>query len=67
MFALGLVAGVALGGYAAAQRSHMKRLGSYAHRMGDELAAMGTDEEAEPAGVDTTTRSNHRRKATSEV
>jgi hypothetical protein len=67
MFALGLVAGVALGGYAVAQRSHMKRLGSYAHRMGDELAATGTDEEVEPAGVDTTTRSNHRRKATSEV
>lgn len=67
MLALGLVAGAALGGYAVAQRSQMKRLASYAHGMGDELASMGSDEEVNPVSVDTSTRSNHRRKATSEV
>jgi predicted ATP-grasp superfamily ATP-dependent carboligase len=67
MLALGLVAGAALGGYAVAQRSQMKRLASYAHRMGDEMAAMGSVDAVKPVAVDTSTRSNHRRKATSEV
>jgi hypothetical protein len=65
MLALGLVAGAAIGGYAVSQRSHMKRLAGYAHRMGDELAAAG-DVDGEPVAV-TTHRLNHRRKATSEV
>jgi len=65
MLALGLVAGAAIGGYAVSQRSHMKRLSDYAHRMGDELAGPDTDED-NPVAV-TTHRSNHRRKATSEV
>ncbi len=67
MLALGVVAGAAIGGYAVTQRSHMKRLASYAHRMGDELAAMSSDEAVKPVAVDSSTRSNHRRKATSEV
>ena len=67
MLALGLVAGAALGGYAVSQRSHMKRLSDYAHRMGDQLANSETLDEDEPAPVVTTHRSNHRRKATSEV
>jgi hypothetical protein len=65
MLALGLIAGLAIGGYAVAQRSHMKRLAGYVQRMGNELAAAGEPED-EPVGV-TTHRSNHRRKATSEV
>jgi hypothetical protein len=65
MLALGLVAGAAIGGYAVSQRSHMKRLSDYAHRMGDELSGPNTDED-NPVAV-TTHRSNHRRKATSEV
>ena len=65
MLALGLVAGAAIGGYAVSQRSHMKRLSDYAHRMGDELSGADTDED-NPVAV-TTQRSNHRRKATSEV
>jgi hypothetical protein len=65
MLALGLVAGAAIGGYAVSQRSHMKRLSDYAHRMGDELSGADTDED-NPVAV-TTHRSNHRRKATSEV
>ena len=65
MLALGLVAGVAIGGYAMSQRSHMKRLSDYAHRMGDELSGTDSDED-NPVAV-TTHRSNHRRKATSEV
>ncbi|MDQ2942067.1 MAG: hypothetical protein M3R21_00155 [Candidatus Dormibacteraeota bacterium] len=67
MLTIGLVAGAALGGYAVAQRSHMKRLASYAHRMGDELAAMSSVERVKPVAVHTSPRSNHRRKATSEV
>jgi hypothetical protein len=67
MLALGLVAGAALGGYAVTHRSHMKRLAAYAHRMGDELAAVGSVEAVKPVAVDSSTRSNHRRKATSEV
>lgn len=65
MLAVGLVAGAAIGGYAVSRQSQMKRLASYAHRMGDELAAMGTDEE--PVAVVTSSRSNHRRKATAGV
>jgi hypothetical protein len=64
MLALGLVAGAAIGGYAVSQRSHMKRLSDYAHGMGNEFAP-DTDED-NPVAV-TTHRSNHRRKATSEV
>ncbi len=62
MLALGLVAGAAIGGYAVTQRAQMKRLAKHARRMGDELAAMGDGDVVKP-----TTRSNHRRKATSEV
>jgi hypothetical protein len=65
MLAVGLLAGLAIGGYAVAQRAQMKRLAGYVHRMGDELAAAGEPED-EPVAV-TTHRSNHRRKATSEV
>jgi uncharacterized protein YneF (UPF0154 family) len=65
MLALGLVAGAAIGGYAVSQRAQMKRLAKHARRMGDELAAMGQDEVNQPAA--STSRSNHRRKATSEV
>jgi len=65
MLALGLVAGAVIGGYAVSQRSHMRRLSDYAHRMGDELAGSDTDDD-NPVAV-TTHRSNHRRKATSEV
>jgi hypothetical protein len=65
MLALGLVAGAALGGYAVSQRSHMKRLSDNAHRMGNEFAPDEGDEADEP--VVTTHRSNHRRKATTEV
>jgi hypothetical protein len=65
MLGLGLLAGLAIGGYAVAQRSQMKRLAGYVHRIGDELAAAGEPED-EPVAV-TTHRSNHRRKATSEV
>jgi hypothetical protein len=66
MLALGLVAGAALGGYAVSQRSQMKRLAAAAHRMGDELADMGRLD-IKPSPVVTTHRSNHRRKAASEV
>ena len=65
MLAFGLVAGAALGGYAVSQRTQMKRLSTYAHRMGDELASMGGVEAVEPVAV--TSSSNHRRKATSAV
>jgi hypothetical protein len=65
MLALGLVAGAAIGGYAVSQRSHMKRLSEYAHRTGDELTNTDSDD-TNPVAV-TTHRSNHRRKATSEV
>jgi hypothetical protein len=67
MLALGLVAGAALGGYAVSQRSQMKRLAMYAHRMGDEMAVMGRDEAVKPVAVVTSHPSNYRRKATSEV
>lgn len=64
MLAIGLVAGVAIGGYTVSQWSHMRRLAGYAHRMGDELGDMATDEAERPP---TATRSNHRRKAAAEV
>ena len=67
MLALGLFAGAALGGYAVSQRSQMKRLAAAAHRMGDELFEMGRLDAAKAVPVVTTRRSNHRRKATSEV
>ena len=67
MLALGLVAGAALGGYAVSQRSQMRRLAKYAHRMGDEMAARGKDDDVKTVAVATTTRSNHRRKAASGV
>jgi hypothetical protein len=66
MLAIGLVAGAAIGGYAVTQRSQMRRLAIHAHRMGDELAAMGS-EAVRPVSDVPSTRSNHRRKATSEV
>jgi hypothetical protein len=65
MLAIGLVAGAALGGYAVTQRSRMKKLAMYAHRMGDELAGM--DGEADEPVAVVTSRSNHRRKTTSRV
>ena len=67
MLALGLVAGVAIGGYAVSRRSHMKRLASYAHRMGDELDAMGETDDAKPVAEATSRRSDHRPKAGSKV
>ena len=67
MLAMGLVAGAAIGGYAMTQRSQMKRLATYAHRMGDELAAMGMPEAVKPVVVVMSPRSTHRRKAASEV
>jgi hypothetical protein len=62
MLALGLVAGAAIGGYAVSQRGQMKRLSAYVRRMGDGFADMGA-----PEAELTVPRSNHRRKATSEV
>jgi hypothetical protein len=62
MLALGLVAGAAIGGYAVTQRTEMKRLAKHARRMGEELSAMGDVDVVKPPS-----RSNHRRKATSEV
>jgi hypothetical protein len=67
MLALGLVAGAAIGGYAVSQRSQVERLAPAAHRMGDELADMGRRDAAKAVPVVTTHRSNHRRKAASEV
>jgi hypothetical protein len=67
MLGLGLVAGAAIGGYAMSQRSQMMRLAVYAHRMGDELDAMGRVETVRPAVAVTSTRSNHRRVAATEV
>lgn len=64
MLALGLVAGAAIGGYAVSQRAEIKRLAKKVRHIGDELAAAAEDEADEPAVA---TRSNHRRKATSEV
>jgi hypothetical protein len=67
MLAVGLVAGAAIGGYAVSRQTQMKKLATYAHRMGDELAAMGTDEVIKPVDRVMSGRSNHRRKAASEV
>jgi hypothetical protein len=67
MLAVGLVAGAALGGYAASQRSQMRRLAKQAHRMGDQLAAMGRVEAVKSVEVVQSSRSNHRRKASAEV
>jgi hypothetical protein len=58
VFAIGLIAGAALGGYALSQRSPLRRFGQGT----DWLEDQGT----EPVSV-TTHRSNHRQKATSEV
>jgi hypothetical protein len=66
MLALGLVAGAALGGYAVSQRSQMKRLAIYASRKTHEFGRMGDSEDQAVATV-TVPRSNHGRKATSEV
>jgi len=66
MLALGLVAGAAIGGYAVSQRSQLKRLSAYVRQMGDGLTDLGTPE-AKTVAVVTVPRSNHRRKATSEV
>ena len=68
MMAVGLAAGVAIGGYVASRKSsQMKRLATYAHRMGDELEAMGSVETVRPAADVSSSRSNHRRKAAAEV
>lgn len=58
VFAIGLIAGAAIGGYALSQRSILRRLGGDTDWMDDQ----GT----EPVSV-TTHRSNHRPKATAEV
>jgi hypothetical protein len=67
MLTLGLVAGVAIGGYAVSQRSRINQLAMHAHRMRDEIAAMGRGDAVKPMAVVTASRSNHRRKAASEV
>jgi hypothetical protein len=66
MLALGLVAGAALGGYAVSQRAQIKRLAAYARRMRYDFAGSG-ELGHESVAVATPRRSNHRRKATSEV
>ena len=65
MLALGLLAGAAIGGYAMTQRSRVKRVSDYSPRMSDEMAVSDHDDD-NPIAV-TTHRSNHRRKAISEV
>jgi hypothetical protein len=68
MLMLGLVAGAAIGGYAVSQRQQMKRLlAGQAQRMGDELSAMGAGEPVDSVAAVASDRSNHRRKAASEV
>jgi hypothetical protein len=66
MLAVGLVTGVAIGAYAAAQRSQMKRLVNYAHRLGDELSDRD-EAPATPLAAVASPRSNHRRKAVVKV
>jgi hypothetical protein len=66
MLAIGLVLGTALGAFAASQRWQMERLARHANGMGAELAAMDGDEPERSGGV-TYPRSNHRRKAATEV
>ena len=65
MLVVGLVLGTALGAFAASQKWQMERLARHTGRMDDELAAM--DREIEPKLGVSSLRSNHRRKATSEV
>lgn len=65
MLALGLVAGAVIGGYVVSQRSLLKRLSDYTHRIGDELPSSDSDDD-NPVAV-RTHPSNHRRKTTSEV
>ena len=65
ILAIGLVAGAAIGGYAVSQRAEMKRLAKRVHRIGDELAEAAGDEADKH--ITTTQRSNHRRKAATEV
>ena len=66
MLVLGLVAGAALGGYAMSQRSQLKRFATYAGRVREAMARMGRSE-LESVDTAKTPRTNHRRKATSEV
>jgi hypothetical protein len=66
MLTLGLVTGVAIGGYAVSQRSQIKRLSNYAHRLGDELSGE-VEAPAKPIAVVTSPRSNHRRKTAVKV
>src|ERR1700686_2005895 len=58
ILAVGLLAGAAIGGYAMAQRSTMRRLARQAYRMGDGLASMGGIQVIRPPSV-TSPRSNH--------
>jgi hypothetical protein len=67
MLALGFVAGAAAGGYAVSQRWRLKGLAKYAQRIRDMRTAMGMHEGDDGATIVTVPRSNHRRKATSEV
>jgi len=66
MLALGLIAGAAVGGYAVSQRWRLKRLSDHALRLPELRREMGT-RDGEEATTVTIPRSNHRRKATSEV
>jgi len=66
MLALGLLAGAALGGYAVSQRTQIKRLAVYAGQMRDDFAGNG-ERAHKTVAVGNPRRSNHRRKATSEV
>jgi hypothetical protein len=66
-FAAGLFLG-AIGSYVVTQRSEIKRMGIRALAWREELlGAPGTIEAAKPASVNTSHRSNHRRKAAAEV
>jgi hypothetical protein len=67
MLGAGLVIGMAIGAYAASQKWQMERLARHAHRIGDELYAMDKNGEPKPNAEVTFPRSNHRRKAASEV
>jgi hypothetical protein len=64
MLAFGLVVGAAVGGYAVSQRSQMKRLAKHVRHMAEGLE--GDDDLADEPVV-TSQRTNHRRKASSEV
>ena len=67
MLVVGLVLGTALGAFAASQRWPMERLAMHGDRMDDEVAPMDRDGEPTSASERSSLRSNHRRKATSEV